>query len=775
VSRHRRRRTPAALIAALPAGAVVAALATGAAAAAAQPAPPRGRPAAGAARARPDTARPDTARLAPVTVTVTRTPTARDRAPWAVGVVDAQALRAGRLTVGLDEALADVPGVYVANRYNFSVDQRLSVRGLRARANFGTRGVRILLDGVPQTFPDGQSQLTNVDLANLERVEVLRGAASSLYGNASGGVLDFRSDLTAPARGLTARAQAAAGAYGVRKVQARAAGRLGPGVAALSASRTGVANFRDHARAEQRRLTLAADRGFGTSTTGSVRLHLADDPRAENPGALTPAEYAANPDAAALANVRRGADKRVSQQQLALALRRDGPDGARLEATAHGVLRDLWNPLATPPPGRGAAPSAPGGDAGTLVEIARRSGGARLAAAWPLARLLPAGRARAAPGRSPVLTLGAEWQGMRDRRTNRGDTGGRVVGPADTLLLDQVERVEALAPFAQLAWAPSPRWTLDAGARRDRVRFAVADRFLRDGRDDSGARTLGAASGHAGASYAAARALAPYANVSSAFETPTTTELQAPPAGAGTGGFNADLGPQRARGLELGARGALAAGHLSYTAAAFRTQVDGAIVQWLEAGGRAFFRNAGATRGSGVELGLALRPLRGAGGGPPTRSPSPAPTPARGCASPTTACGPGRGSTRSTAARCRRARAVRARGGAHAAAGVRAALAPLALDADHTWASSLFADDRNTLRVRDWGRGLLDVRLRWDGAAAPPAGGAGAVLGRLRPFVAVQNAFGQRYVGSVTVNGAFGRVLEPAPGRTAYAGLQIGG
>jgi iron complex outermembrane receptor protein len=670
-----------------------------------------------------------------VVVTVTRTPTARDRAPWAVAVVDARALRAGRLTVGLDEALADVPGVYVANRYNFSVDQRLSVRGFGARANFGTRGIRLLLDGVPQTFPDGQSQLTNVDLANLERVEVLRGAASSLYGNASGGVLDFRSDLTAPARGLTARAQAAAGAYGVRKVQARAAGRLGPGVAAVSASRTGVANFRDHARAEQRRLTLAADRGFGASTTGSVRLHLADDPRAENPGALTPAEYAANPDAAALANVRRGADKRVSQQQLALALRRDGPDGARLEATAHGVLRDLWNPLATPPPGRGAAPSAPGGDAGTLVEIARRSGGARLAAAWPLARLLPAGRARAAPGRSPVLTLGAEWQGMRDRRTNRGDTGGRVVGPADTLLLDQVERVEALAPFAQLAWAPSPRWTLDAGARRDRVRFAVADRFLRDGRDDSGARTLGAASGHAGASYAAARALVVYANVSTAFETPTTTELQAAAPGPGGttgagGGFNRELGPQRARGAEVGARGASAGDRLSYSVSVYRTRVDDAIVQWLETTGRAYFRNAGVTEGRGAELGASVRPLGAAGA-------------------------PGGDALRLTGAytfgRLRFAE-YRVRSGARADTldgrtlpgvparfarlGARArplafaaGLAPLALDVDHTWASAVWADDRNTLRVGDWGRGLLDVRLRWDGRprAGRPAGrGRGA-------------------------------------------------
>jgi iron complex outermembrane receptor protein len=724
-----------------------------------------------------DTARADTARLAPVTVTVTRTPTERDRAPWAVGVVDARALRAGRLTVGLDEALADVPGVYVANRYNFSVDQRLSVRGFGARANFGTRGVRVLLDGVPQTFPDGQSQLTNVDLANLERVEVLRGAASSLYGNASGGVLDFRSDLTAPARGGTARAQAAAGAYGVRKVQARAAGRLGPAVAAVSASRTGVDGFRDHSRAEQRRLTLAADHALGTATTASLRLHLAHDPRAENPGALTAAEYAADPSASALANVRRGADKRVTQQQLALLLRREAPDGSRVELTTHGTLRDLWNPLATPPPGVSVAPAAPGGDAGTVVEIGRRAGGARAAAAWPVARFLPRGAWRAAGLPAPVVTVGAEWQAMRDLRTNRRATGGRAVGPADTLLLDQAEEVSALAPFAQLSWAPTPRLLVDAGARRDRVRFAVRDRFARDGRDNSGARTLAAASGHLGASYVVAAAFTPYANVSTAFETPTTTELQASPSSTGSvGGFNAELGPQRARGAEVGARGQVAGGRASYTAALYRARVDDAIVQWLEANGRAYFRNAGATRSRGAELGLAVRPLAGAGGRP---SDALALTAAYTYTRLRFADYQIRSGARVDTLDGRTVPGVPTR---FARLGLRsrplafaAAAAPLALDVDHTWGSALFADDRNAARVGDWGRGLLDVRLRWDGVGAPAGGGVAAVLGRLRPFAAVQNALGQRYVGSVSVNGALGRVLEPAPGRTVYAGLAVGG
>jgi len=107
-------------------------------------------------------------------------------------------MQRGQQTVGVDEALNNLPGVVVSNRYNYSLDQRISIRGFGSRSNFGVRGLKILLDGVPQTLPDGQSQLTNIDFANMDRAEVLRGASSSLYGNASGGVLVSRSRIPVP-------------------------------------------------------------------------------------------------------------------------------------------------------------------------------------------------------------------------------------------------------------------------------------------------------------------------------------------------------------------------------------------------------------------------------------------------------------------------------------------------------------------------------------------------------------------------------------------------
>src|SRR5262249_52459299 len=153
-------------------------------------------------------------------VTVTRTPSTVSKVPAAIGLADKRDIQGAQSTLGLDESVNNIPGVYVANRYNYSVDQRLSIRGFGSRANFGARGVKILLDGVPQTLPDGQSQLTNVDFGNLQSIEVLRGASSSLYGNASGGVLSLSSEPAAPGP-FSQSFRAEGGSFGLVKVSER--------------------------------------------------------------------------------------------------------------------------------------------------------------------------------------------------------------------------------------------------------------------------------------------------------------------------------------------------------------------------------------------------------------------------------------------------------------------------------------------------------------------------------------------------------------------------
>src|SRR5919106_1263552 len=228
-------------------------------------------------------------------ITVTRARDSVQRVPYAVGILDRTALQRGQQTLGIDEALNNLPGVVVANRYNFSLDQRISIRGFGSRSNFGVRGLKILVDGIPQTLPDGQSQLTNVDFADLERAEVLRGASSSLYGNASGGVISFQTQAADP--GPFAQRIRVQGGDGKRvgdgfyKWQSWTSGRSGDLSGTLSVSQFKADGFRQHSAAEFRQLSAGADWIVSGSTLATMRLSLADNPRAENPGALTRTEY----------------------------------------------------------------------------------------------------------------------------------------------------------------------------------------------------------------------------------------------------------------------------------------------------------------------------------------------------------------------------------------------------------------------------------------------------------------------------------------------------
>ena len=688
-----------------------------------------------------DTARADSStRIQPlptVNVRVMSDRRALDRVPWAVGVVGVRELRRAQPTVSLDEALGSVPGVFVASRYNFATDSRISVRGAGARANFGVRGVKVFLDGVPQTLPDGQSQLTNVELGNLERVEVLRGSTASLYGNGSAGVLSFSTDLRAPTP-FAQSVRALAGSFGERKLQLRTVGRSGSAIGALSLSRTTYGGYRQYSGAEARQLNAALDYSLNANSHLEIRAQAAEVPRAVNPGALTFAEYALNRDSASAANVRRGADRRVKQDQFSVSYRR-GSETGRTEfvSTTWVSSRGIRNALSTPPPGAVTAVN------GIYSTLDRLFAGTRLSARYAFGDA----------GNAPRISAGVDLQQMRDRRINLRQTGGRPIALTDTLILDQFETVRGVAPFMQVQWTPTPRILFSVGSRYDRLRFSVHDLFTRDGGvnngDNSGGRTLSSVSGHGGMTVTGWSQFAPYANVSTSFETPTTTELQSRP--DRQGGFNPNLGPQRTVSTEFGARGAV--GTLaSWNVAAYRANVRNAIVQSRVVDGTAYFENAGRTRNSGIEAGGSVRVGRIA-------SVNAAYT---------------WSDLKFAEYRQKNGVRVDTLDGKQLPGvppqqlrlGFRSAMARgFTLDADQTWTGALFADDFNTIRVPGWGTGVTNVRASWSASRSGY---------RFEPFVGVLNAQSNAYIGAVTVNGNAGRVLEPAPLRNWYVGLDIG-
>jgi iron complex outermembrane receptor protein len=657
-------------------------------------------------------------RLSPVTVTVTRADLPLARIPFAVAVVNGRDATRGRPTWGLDEALAGVPGVFAANRYNFSLDQRLAIRGFGSRSAFAVRGIKILLDGIPQTLPDGQGQLTHVELGAADRIEVLRGSASALYGNASGGVISIWTDAGLPAR-RSGEVRVVAGTFDRHldrtwtKWQTTIRSRVGDaGGMTIIASRLAFEGERDHSAADLRSLGARLRLPVGPAWSLTALAAVGDQPRADNPGALNLAELRANRDTVPPLNLATHAGKDVLQGQVGATLRGRLASGDEATVTVFGLARDLENPQTF------AYIRLHRTAYGTRAVITRRGGG---------------------------VTAGIDVQRQRDDRANFGNAGG---APDTVRSLDQLEHVTELGPFVQAVVDVAPRATLTAGLRYDRVSFAVHDRLVGDSstdvkyRNDSGERVMAALSGSLGATLQAARVLTLYASAGSSFETPTTTELANRPDTAG--GFNGALAPQRAWTYEVGARGAF------WEASVYQADVRGELVGFEIAAspGRRFFRNAGSARHRGVELAAGATPLPGL-------------------------------DLRLTWTysdfRYRRS-AFTAGGTTHVLDGRRLPGIPrqalrLALRARPTalrgawgeletqYASRYAVDDTLSRETLLWW--VTNVRFGWDGA-------------HVAPFAAVQNVFNRKYVGSVVVNAAAGRYYEPAPGLNVLLGVTVG-
>lgn len=675
-------------------------------------------------RPRPDTTRADSLRpvlLAPVIVSVTRSPTDPGHVPFAVSVITRDEISRGRPGQGLSEALVTVPGVFVADRHNPSQDDNLSIRGFGARSAFGVRGIKVLLDGIPQTLPDGQGQLSNVDLARVSRIEVLRGPSSSLYGNASGGVISLWTDAARPPA-FEPGARATWGAYGTWKAYVAGAAPVGPGALLVDGSSWATNGFRAHSAGETRKASLRYGADLSPRTRLVVQVLGAYSPRLQDPGALNQAEADTAPTAANPRNVAGDVGKTVSQEQAGLSLEHRAESGLRSSLVLFGLRRDLENPIAT-----------------TYIQLNRWAYGARLGATLPFAPR----------GHSAVLTAGVDAQWQWDDRLNQS--------PDRTLTIrDQLERVSEIGPFVEARADLSRRVTLTLGGRNDRGAFRVDDRLLSDG-DDSGARVMARPSGSAGLTFDLGRALQPYAGVSTSFETPTTTELGNRP--TGPGGFNPDLQPQTAVNYEIGVRGAgsgegrpaSAPGSVlpdfSYSVALYQINVRNELIPFEVPGdpGRRFYQNAGSGRHRGVEAGVALQPV----------------------SSLTLVA-----SYTFTAFRFREFRTATDTLDGNQIPGVPAHFLYASLRvqgprggwaaADVSAASGYYVNDLNDVRTAPWR--TLGIRAGWEGRW----GGY-----RVAPFVALQNLFDERYIGSVSVNAQFGRYFEPAPGRNAYLGLEI--
>ncbi|MFW6348118.1 MAG: TonB-dependent receptor, partial [Cyclonatronaceae bacterium] len=467
-------------------------------------------------------------------------------------------------SLSLTEPLRGIPGVWVNDRNNNAVGERISVRGMGWRAAFGVRGVNILLDGVPLTMPDGQAIMSLVDPAFIQEVEVVRGPVSSFWGNAGGGaILMNTADFSSEAQG---RVRFTTGSFGYYKTEAETQFISNENRFQVYASQFLQDGFRDHSRFEAYRLGGNADIRLDERSRLYLTTALLESPTSLNPGSITEEMASESPSAAFEQNVEQNARKNTRHGQFGARYRRFTGENSELNVQTYALSRRLQNPLNF-----------------AWIQVDRLAGGLR--------------------STFQQERDGFEWgtgldaSVMSDDRRNWINEGG----DQGELTLDQQENVYSGAAFGRVR-VPFGDFSVSGGLRLDLLRFENHNRFDRSSQglpDTSGERNFDAFSPMVGISYDFGNWLS-YISYGTGFETPTTTELVNRP--DGTGGFNPELQPERSLGLETGLRGGFPAYGLEVDLALFNNNVKDLLQQIQDRGGREYYRNIGQTRHRGLEL-----------------------------------------------------------------------------------------------------------------------------------------------------------------------------
>lgn len=676
--------------------------------------------------------------LDPVIVTSTRMGDTLLETPASVSIVSGGEMRNARLGVNLSESLGRVPGLQIQNRENYAQDLQVSLRGFGARSTFGVRGVRLYVDGIPGTMPDGQGQTSNIDIASIDRIEVLRGPYSALYGNSSGGVIQvFTEDGRLPPD-LTGTF--GTGSYGSWRYGAKMRGLMSLGQTDLdyvvSVNRYTTEGFREHSGARRNLGNAKLGLQFDDDTRLTIIANYVNV-KADDPLGLSRADFDNDPESAVPNAATYNTRKSVEQTQGGLVFEKRLDGGNELRAMAYVGRRDTVQYLAIPPTAQ-RNPQHGGG----VIDLARTYAGADIR--WTFRRELG--------GRPLTVVAGLAYDELREDRRGYENFVGSELGVKGALRRNERNKVWNVDPYIQASWEFLPRWTLDAGLRHSRIRFDSRDRYVTPGNgDDSGDASYSEWLPVGSLRYSPSRDLSFYVSAGRGFETPTFNEISY--RNDGLPGLNFDLLPSVNTSVELGAKARVAGG--LFTAAVYQIDTRDEIVAADATFGRTTYQNAGRTRRQGFELSWAgelAQNLKAqlAYGWVDAKYRDDCAT--ASCLDPASPDKHLRAGNRIPGV---------ARNAFYASLdwlpdeGFRAGI-------DGRYLSKIYVNDGNT-------------------ESAPSYFVAGAYMGyvwrsgswRIASHVRVDNLFDRRYAGSVIVNEGNLRYYEPAPGRNWSAGIDV--
>lgn len=517
-------------------------------------------------------------------VEATRTDTTYLQTPASVFRIDAPQVD-NSSQVNLTEVVKGIPSLQIRNRENYAQDLQLSMRGFGARSTFGVRGIRLYVDGIPATMPDGQGQTSNIDLSSLDHVEVLTGPFSSLYGNSSGGTI-----LTSTKEGQgkdSIELSYSGGSHDKSRaglvLQGGAKGANEPSYV-ISSSYFDTDGYREHSGAEKvlnnAKLSWNLDDGSKINwVTNYVKIH-ADDPQG-----LTHDQWNANPKQQVPFLKQFNVRKDIEQTQTGVTWSKPINDHHELYAMAYLGNRQVTQYQSIPKSTQDASVNHAGG----VIDFERNYYGADFR--WTGKELLP----------NTTVSVGVALDTMDEDRKGFENfnlvNGQPSYGVKGNLRRDEDNTLWNIDPYLQASWQFLPTWRLDTGVRYSNVHYKSEDRYLSNG-DDSDKTDYDKVLPSAALSWQILPELMAYVSYAKGFETPTFTEMAYRP--DGLSGFNFDLTASTSDTYETGLK---SQNHLGdFTLAVFQTKTKDDIVSAGNSNGRSTFRNADKTLREGVEF-----------------------------------------------------------------------------------------------------------------------------------------------------------------------------
>lgn len=507
--------------------------------------------------------------LSEVIVQSATIPKSLQKTPAAVAIVSTADFRRTDAT-NLLESFNNVSGIFV-NQGALNTN-KISIRGIGARSQFSTNRIQSYFDGIPLTTAEGDLTLDDIDQESLERIEIIKGPTSSIYGAGLGGAINlFSKNLGQEA--LQAKINTQFGSFNTQKQVVQVSNSSKD--AALFATFTNLtsAGYRENGNYDRKSALVNGSLNAGKSGKLSYLVNFTQL-KAFIPSSLNKENFTNNPEVA---------DVNWAKSQGFESYDRGLFGGSY----AHSLSNNFKNTTSVFISFRNGYEPRPF----NILKEEQISTGIRTKFNWntPLFEVPSA------------ISFGAEYYnewyqgGTFANAYQDFPNQGSVLGPR---LSDNDQDRKYANFFAQVNFDFSEKWNLEAGFNVNTTRYSLTDLFTSDAVNQSGTYRFDTVfSPRIGSSYEVGKGKNFYAAVSQGFSTPTVAETLTP-----EGQINTNLQPEKGTNYEIGFKGNWLENKLYTEIAIYSIQIENLLVAQRVAEDQYVGINAGKTDHNGAEF-----------------------------------------------------------------------------------------------------------------------------------------------------------------------------